>query len=106
MTDVRLLMAAPPDAPGASPAWERVVERARAGGGAGILLTGSGLAWSARAGAIAAAHAAGVALALCSRSVRDRRIDPLAIPAAVRWSSLTSWIAEVPAGADVWSVFP
>jgi hypothetical protein len=103
---VRLLMAAAPDGPGAAASWQRAVERARAGSDAGILLTGSGLGWAARTDAIAEAHAAGVSLALCSRSARDRKVDPLSLPPSVRWSSLTTWIADAPSLADHWCVFP
>ena len=102
---LRLLMAAGPDAPGAAQAWDRAVACARDGADVAVLLTGAGLAWASRPSALAGAHAAGVALALCSRSVRDRRVDPLSLP-SVRWSSLAAWAGDLPAGARLWSAFP
>jgi hypothetical protein len=106
MRPVRLLLAAPPDAPGALAAFDRVVARARSGDDAAVLLSGAGLAWGARRGEIASARAAGVAVSLCSRSARDRKVDPLALPDGVRWSSLTTFVSTAPDGADLWSAFP
>jgi hypothetical protein len=102
---LRLLMAAPPDAPGAAAAWDDAVGCARDGGDVAVLLVGAGLSWADRPAALAEARGAGVALSLCSRSARDRRVDPLALP-SVRWSSVTAWTGDLSPDARVWSAFP
>jgi hypothetical protein len=74
--------------------------------GASVLLTGDGLAWLGDRAFLAACERGGVSIAICSRSGRDRKVDPAALPPRVRWSSLTTWFSELPPGAPFWAIFP
>ena len=71
-----------------------------------ILLVDRGLGWrdSGRLARLAASPRVGVAL--CSRSARDERVDPEALPAWIRWSSLVSWFREHAAMGPLWGVLP
>ena len=100
-----LLVAAPATAPGVDACLKEAERAARAGSRVHVLWTEDGLGalsteWPARladAGAVAS---------LCARSARARRVDPAAAPRTVRWSSLTSFVSAVPAGARLWTLFP
>ena len=49
---------------------------------------------------------AGASTSLCAKSARSRGLAPDAVPSTVVWSSLTSFLGAVPAGASVWALFP
>jgi hypothetical protein len=100
-----LLVAAPPDAPGVADLLGIAETEARAGGDVRVLFTDAGLdalasSWPLRL------EDAGARATLCARSARERRLDPRAAPASVLWSSLTTFLGDVPAGARLWSAFP
>lgn len=48
---------------------------------------------------------AGVDAMLCARSARERGVEPAAIPASVRWSSLTNFLADAGPDVRLWTVF-
>jgi len=98
-------VAAPLSAPGVLDLLTEAERDARAGSAVRVLFTDGGLEalsgpWPARLAA------AGVRTTLCARSARGRRLDPLAVPATVLWSSLTTFLGEAPAGARLWAAFP
>jgi hypothetical protein len=97
----RLLVAAGPDRPGARDAILRATEA-----GASVMLTGEGLAWVRDAHLLARARAGAASLALCSRSARDRKVNPVVVPPEIRWSSLTTWFADLPPEAPLWALLP
>ncbi|MCC7140038.1 MAG: hypothetical protein IT460_16580 [Planctomycetes bacterium] len=100
-----VLVAAAPGRPGVEALLEAAEREARAGTVVDVLWTGDGLAalsgpWPARL------VAAGVRTAICAHSARLRKVNPIAVPPTVRWSSLATHLREVAAGARLWSAFP
>ena len=45
-------------------------------------------------------------MAMCARSARANKLDPMRVPSMVTWSSVTSFLLEAAAGATVWTAFP
>ncbi len=84
------VLAAGPDAPGAEAVLERL-----GGLQARVLLTGAGLTWLARPGALERLRASQADLALCSASARTQGLSAAATPEGVRWSSVATWMAEL-----------
>lgn len=104
-TPLRLLVAAPPSAPGVTDLLREAEREGAAGRDVRVLFTDRGLEalateWPARLAS------SGAKTTLCARSARARKIDPLAVPATVLWSSVASFLGEAPEGARVWSAFP
>lgn len=102
---LHVLLAAPPDAPGVEPTLVGLEGVAAAGTPAHLLVTEGGLLllptpWPARLAA------AGVRLSMCARSARLRKVDPLKVPHRVAWSSLTSFVRDLPEDARLWVLFP
>lgn len=100
-----LLVAAGPGTPGADDTLADAEAGARAGLAVHVLWTEAGLAylntdWPRRLAA------AGVALSMCARSARLRKVDPVKVLSSVRWSSLTAFLRDLPPAARLWSVFP
>ena len=103
-TPLSVVVAAPADAPGVSALLEAGVGEARGGAPVRVILTHDGLAvlstkWPERLAT------AGVDVALCSRSARERGLPPGNVTDGVRWSSLTTFLAEGSIGR-LWSAFP
>lgn len=102
---LRVLVAAAPDRPGVADLLAAAEREASAGVEVEVLWTGDGLAalrgpWPARL------VGARVRTAICAHSARARKVDPVTVPATVRWSSLATHLREVAAGARLWSAFP
>jgi hypothetical protein len=100
-----LLVAAPASAPGVADCLKEAERAARAGARVHVLWSEDGLAalageWPQRL------YAAGAATSLCARSARARRVDAASVPRSVLWSSLTSFVSALPAGARLWTLFP
>jgi hypothetical protein len=100
-----LVVSAPPDAAGVEAMLAAAVEEARGGAAVRVMLTDGGLAllpgpWPGRL------RDAGVDASLCSRSARERRVDPLTVPESVRWSSLAAFLRDGGDDGRVWSAFP
>ena len=100
-----LLVAAPPSAPGVDACLKEAERAARGGTRVHVLFTEDGLEvlatpWAARL------FDAGAATSLCARSARARRVDAATTPRPVAWSSQTSFVAAVPPGARMWTLFP
>jgi hypothetical protein len=100
-----LLVAAAEASPGVEALLSDAEREARAGGAVRVIFTDEGLRvlegpWPARLAE------AGVRTTLCARSARARRVEPLGVPATVLWSSLTTFLADVPRGSRLWSAFP
>ena len=100
-----LLVAAPATAPGVDACLKEAERAAGAGVRVHVLWSEDGLQaistpWPARL------FAAGAATSVCSRSARARRLDPAGVARTVLWSSLTSFLSAMPAGARLWTLFP
>lgn len=104
-TPLSILVSAAPDAPGADALLARAGERLADGVAVDLLLTGAGLAWlgDARLERLAAG---GARVALCSRSARERGLDPEAIPTWVRWSSLLAFLGALRSPSGLWGLLP
>ena len=102
---LRLLLAAGPGAPGVADLLAEATARARAGGSVRILLTEGGLAHLGTDGP-PTWTADGIPVAMCARSARANKLDPMRVPSMVTWSSVTSFLLEAAAGATVWTAFP
>lgn len=102
---LHLLVAAGPAAPGADATLADAEARARAGLAVHVLFTEAGLAYLATDWPRRLA-AAGVALSMCARSARLRKVDPVKVLQSVRWSSLTAFLRDLPPDGALWSVFP
>jgi thiamine pyrophosphate-dependent acetolactate synthase large subunit-like protein len=101
-----LLLAGAPGAPGADVLFERVRRAREAGAALRVILTGQGVRWAGDERLERLARGTGVPVALCSRSAREQGVAPDALPAWIRWSSLTTWISEGRAGGRLWGLFP
>lgn len=103
---LRILVLAPPDAPGAEP----LLARARAARDAGrpleILLSGRGLAWTHSAALARLAQGQGVGVGLCSRSAREHGVDPASIPPWIRWTSLVAFFTHLEPDAELLGLLP
>jgi hypothetical protein len=102
---LHVLVAAALSRPGVEQVLLDAESEARAGARVEVLFTDDGLAtlqspWPARLVAV------GAKTSLCARSARARKMNPLAIPATVRWSSLTVFVSGVAEGACLWTAFP
>jgi hypothetical protein len=100
-----LLVAAPPDAPGVGALLEEAEREARSGAAVRVIFTDEGLGllsgpWPPRLAAV------GVRATLCARSARARRVEPAGVPPTVLWSSLTTFLGDVPPSGRLWSAFP
>lgn len=99
MENVRhLLLHAAPETPGTADLLARM-ERGR------ILLAGPGLAWAGQR-EVLGALGPGVDVAVCSQDARAAGWTLEDAPPGVRWSSVGTWLAELPAGASLWSALP
>ena len=101
-----LILAAPPEAPGARALVHRAAAEAASGRGWRVLLTGQGLQWATRDGASAPLRSGGAEVVLCSKSAREQGIDPEVLPLWIRWSSLVSWLSATPATDELWTCLP
>ena len=101
-----LMLAAGPDAPGAAALLARARCEAREGRELRILLSGDGLAWAADPRLAAADSGADVAV--CSRNARVAGWTADTTPAGVRWSSVATWLAELPSArpGSLWAALP
>ena len=77
---LRLLLAAPPTAPGVGPLLEAARAVAAEGGAVAVFFTDAGLAGLSDA-SVAPLDDAGMRLSLCARSARARGLDPARVPA-------------------------
>lgn len=100
----RLLLAGPPEAPGAPELVARAhAAAARVGAELSVLVTGAGLRWL-EAEALRRLERTRTQVAVCSRSARDHGLDPTSCPVA--WSSLTAWFRDMQAGDVLEAVLP
>ena len=101
-----VLLAAPPEAPGAGAVMARLREAAEAGRAVRVILSAGGLAWAAEAHR--AALAALPDVAVCSLNAREAGWTADTTPAGIRWSSVATWLAELDAAgrAALWTVLP
>jgi hypothetical protein len=99
---LRLLLCAPPGASGAEPLVAAAIEDAADGTDVRVLLSDRGLGWLEGDWCKRLAEA-GVRVAICAKSAREKRLDATAVPPTVAWSSLSSFAANAPANSRVWS---
>lgn len=99
-----LLLAAPPDAPGARQLLDAWVRCATGRSGARLLLVGGGLAWAADGGLARAV--AGGDVAVCTRNANDAGWRLETAPAGIRWSSVALWLVERQGDAALWVALP
>jgi hypothetical protein len=95
---LHLLLAAPPAAAGAAALLARLGP-----GGPRVLLVARGLAWAeeGRLGELGAST-----VAVCSQDARGAGWTLEAAPAGVRWTSVGTWLAEMPGDAPLWVALP
>jgi hypothetical protein len=114
-SSLHLLLAAGPEHAGAKALLSQAQEQAAAGHRLRVLLSGEGLRWGRVAGDLAGlegllgagAPAQRPDLAVCSRQARDAGWSAATTPEGIRWSSVATWLAEVPAaGALLWVALP
>ncbi len=103
---IRILLLAPPSAPGADALLDRADAASEAGHEILVLLTGRGLAWKDEPRLARLTAARGADVALCSRSARDEGVDPASIPPFVRWSSLVAFFTGMETDAVLWGLLP
>ena len=103
---VRLLLLAPPTAPGGEPLLARARVAHEAGRAVEILLTGRGLEWRGDGDLERLAGQEGVGVGLCSRSARDHGLRPDVIPEWIRWTSLVAWFTALEPDAELWGLLP
>ena len=103
---IRLLHAVGPDRPGVASFIDAAIDEARAGVAVSVLFSEAGL--DALLGPtveplLGRVRAAGIGMSLCARSARARRVEPARLPADVRWSSLTTFLADGGPDARLWT---
>lgn len=103
---LRLLLLAAPGAPGAEALLERAEAVRAAGRHLDVLLAGPGLGWTHEAALARLAASPGVSVGLCSRSARDRGVDPDTLPDWLRWTSLVAFFTALEPSGDLWGLLP
>jgi hypothetical protein len=110
-SSLHVLLAAGPEAPGVADLLARAQERRADGAVLRVLLSGAGLRWAdpGRVGALRGppGRAPQVDVAVCSRQAREAGWRAETTPEGIRWSSVATWLAQVPAGeAPLWVALP
>jgi hypothetical protein len=94
---LRVVVAAPPGAPGVSDLLERAGAEAAAGADVSVLFTGEALRARWQGLVAPSVHAS-----VCSRSARDLGVP---VPEGFLPSSLAAYLREGPAGTRLWLAF-
>ncbi len=105
-TPLAVMLAAPPEAPGARAVMARVAEAVGSGRRVRVILSAAGLAWAE--GPDLARLQALPDVAVCSRNAREAGWTAESTPEGVAWSSIATWLAELDADgrAALWTVLP
>lgn len=105
-TPLAVMLAAPPEAPGARAVMARVAEAVGSGRRVRVILSAAGLAWAERPHLDALQALPDVAV--CSRNAREAGWTAESTPEGLAWSSVATWLAELDADgrAALWTVLP